>query len=64
MGVCVCVCVCVCMLTIASMDKILSFTNTLIVVYIWLKGFENNFVLKSGHEQLNTSVTDQSLRMC
>ena len=32
MLVCVSACVCVCVLTIVSMDKILHFTNTLIII--------------------------------
>ena len=32
--VCVCVCVCVCALRIVSIDKILHFTNTLIIIII------------------------------
>ena len=44
--VCVCVCVCVCVLRIVSMDKILSFTDTLIIAII----------CSSMHSTANASV--------
>ena len=66
--VCVCGCVCVCVLRIVSMDKILCFTNTLIIVQInqstnstslLVKGVQQNLVccnskgFKNGEENEN-----------
>ena len=65
---CVCLCVCVCVLRIVSMDKILCFTNTLIIVLInqstnstslLVKGVQQNLVccnsegFKNGEENEN-----------